>query len=209
VASGLEIVSFGYLYRSKALASVGSTPYFPSDLLNVLIFVIGLIGIAAQATALWGVSQRQQAGAPVSVRLGQWAIATYVVTSGVLFSLMAWSDWPNWSVLNRVDAEMLARIPAYIFQVALIPLTLAFGCLGWAIHGGTSPRQRWASRGLLVLALLGVFSVTWTLLGLRTGQRWLWWAALRAALRAAAWAMLGVWLRSVTAVPRSGDETSL
>ena len=203
VSSGLEIVSFGFylqarleldaMYRSKAIESVGSTPFFLG-----LTFVITLIGIAAQATALWGVSQRQQAGAPVSVRLGQWAIATYVVVSGVLF-LMTVGALNNWvrSVTN----------PAYIFPV--IPLTLAFGCWGWASHGGTSPRQRWASRGLLVLALLGVFSVTWTLLGLRTGQRWLWLvASLQTALRAAAWAMLGVWLRSVTAVSRSGDGLS-
>ena len=193
VSSGVEIVSFGFylLYRSRAIESAGSTPSSPPG----LIFVIMLIGIAAQGTALWGVSQRQQAGAPVSVRLGQWAIATYVVVSGVLFSLM-------------ITVGALGVLPNWIFQVAVIPLTLAYGCLGWASHGGTNPRQRWASRGLLVLALFGVVGVTGTLLGLRTGPGWLWLGSLLAAFRAAAWAMVGVWLWSVTVVSRSGDGLS-
>ena len=94
-----------------------------------------------------------------------------------------------------------------IFQAALIPLTLAFGCLGWASGGGDSPWRRWASRGLLVLAVFGVLSVTWRLLGLPTGRQWLWRASLQAALRAAVWATLGVWLRSAT-TPLSGDGLS-
>src|ERR1035438_10017537 len=81
------------------------------------------------------------------------------------------------------------------FPGPLIPLTLAFGCLGWASRGDSGPRQRWASGGLLVVAMFSVFSVIWARFGLQTGQHWLWLASLHTALDAATWAAVGAWLR--------------
>jgi hypothetical protein len=191
LVSGLEILSFVLylLLRRRAIESGG---------LTYIGLVIAVFGIAAQATALWGVGRRQQAVAPVSARLGQWAVATYVVVSALLFVFLmtvgGFGVWPAGAVGN------------WGFQVALIPLTLAFGCLGWASRGGTGPRQRWANGGLFAVATFGVFNVTWTLLGLPTGQRWLWLASLYAALRAATWATVGAWLRSATIVSQSGDS---
>ena len=110
----------------------------------------------------------------------------------------AFSLWPAGAVSN-------------VFHVALIPLTLAFGCLGWASRGDSGPLQRWASRGLLVVTMFGVFSVIrilFGLFGLPTGQRWLWLASLAVALRAATWAAVGAWLRSRTLVLQSSDGLS-
>jgi hypothetical protein len=193
VAAGLQILSFGlsqYLVQ-RPTAALG---------LTYMGFMIAaaLIGIAAQARALWGVGRRQRAVAPVTARLGQWAAATYVVMNGLLFILVtvwpyAFGLWPAVSV-------------GHVFHVALIPLTLAFGCLGWASRGDSGPLQRWASRGLLVVTMFGVFSVSrilFRLFGLPTGQRWLWLALLDVALRAATWAAVGAWLRSGTRILRS------
>jgi hypothetical protein len=84
-------------------------------------------------------------------------------------------------------------------------LRLAFGCLGWASRGD-GPLQRWASRGLLVVATFGVFNVTRILFGLPTGQLRLWLTSLIVVLRAATWAAVGAWLRSGTGVLQSSDE---
>lgn len=188
VAAGLEILSFGLsqslLQRPPGLTYMG------------FMIAVAMISIAAQARALWGVGRRQRAVAPVSARLGQWAVATYVVVSGLvmsgLFGLLIVAGWVgNW-----------------VFHVAQIPLTLAFGCLGWASRGDSGPRQRWASGGLLVVTMFGVFSVIRTLFGLPTGQRWLWLAPLHAALGAATWAAVGAWLRSGDVVLQSSDGLS-
>jgi hypothetical protein len=114
----------------------------------------------------------------------------YVVVSGLLFGLMTvgiFSGWPAGAVGNR------------LFQVPLIPLTVAFGCLGWASRGDFGPRQRLASGGLLVVTMFGVFSVIWSLLGLPSGRRWLLLASLHTALRAATWAAVGACLNEVRA----------
>ena len=72
VAACLEIPLFGpfqYLLQR---------PTAPPGLTYVGFMIAGaVIGIAAQARALWGVGRRQQAVALVSARLGQWAVATY------------------------------------------------------------------------------------------------------------------------------------
>jgi hypothetical protein len=186
-ASGQEIVSFGLgLYVSSAAAREHAA------LLNIEFmiaeFMIAVIGTAAAARALWGVGQRQQAVAPVSARLGQWAVATFVVVSGLLlFVLMTAEAFGVWTA---------GGVGNWVFQVPLIPLTLAFGCLGWASRGDSGPRQRWASGGLLVVAMFSVFSVIWARFGLQTGQHWLWLASLHTALDAATWAAVGAWLRT-------------
>src|ERR1039457_1895255 len=81
LASGLEIfwLVLSRWQLSRAMKFAGGTP--SPDLYAGLVIdeLIGLLGIAIEATALWGVGRRQRAVAPVSVRLGQWAIATHVV----------------------------------------------------------------------------------------------------------------------------------
>ena len=194
LASGVEIFSFVMylLQRNKAIGSAGSTPS-----LGVTYFVglILVLGVTVQATALWAVGRHQWAVAPVSARLGQWAVAVYVVSLPLAVSM------PTLAQIIPITLGVAHQV----FQVLLFPLTLAFGCLGWATHGGTSRSQRWASGGLLAVAAFGVFSVTWSLSGLPTGERWLWVAALDAALRAATWAAVGTWLRSTTIVSRAAS----
>lgn len=197
LAGGVEIFSFVLylLQRNKAIGSAGSTPS-----LGVTYFVfVGLIlvlGVTVEATALWAVGRYQRTVAPVSARLGQWAVAVYVVSMPTLVLIipiaLGVGVWP-------------AAVSKWAYEVALIPLTLAFGCLGWATHGGTSRSQRWASGSLLAVATFGVFSVTWRLSGLPTGERWLWVGALGAALRVATWAAAGAWLRSTTIVSRAAS----
>jgi hypothetical protein len=203
LASGVEIFSFVLylLQRNKAIGSAGSTrplgvTYF------VFLGLILVLGVTVEATALWAVGRHQRTVAPVSARLGQWAVAVYVVSLPLAVSMptlvliipiaLGVGDWP-------------AAVSKWAYHVALIPLILAFGCLGWATHGGTSRSQRWASGGPLTVATFSVFSVTWRLSGLPTGERWLWVAALDAALRAATWAAVGTWLRSTTIVSRAAS----
>ena len=188
VAAGLEILSFGL---SQYLVQRPTAP--PGLTYMGFMIAVAVIGIAVQARALWGVGRRQRAVAPVIARLGQWAVATYVVVSGLLFILPLMPVWAYAFILRPAGAM------GSVFHVALIPLTLAFGCLGWASRGDSGPLQRWASRGLLVVTMFGVFSVIRTLFGLfglPTGQRWLWLASLAVALRAATWAAVGAWLRN-------------
>lgn len=203
LASGLEILSFGFWLRTWAAAREHAVP--PSGLINIgftigLGFTIALIGIAAEARALWGVARRQQAIAPVSARLGQWAFATYVVVSVLVYLLM-----PLGAAAFGVRFMRVFRVGN---QVTQILLTLAFGCLGWASRGDSSPRQRWASGALLVVTMFGVFNVIGNLFGLRIWQRSLWLASLQPAVRAAMWAMVGVWLRGVTVVLPSSNDCS-
>lgn len=211
LASGLEIFSFvlfllqrslvlSPLQRSRVIESAGSTPSLGLAHTGVVFaeFIVVFLGVAVEATALWGVGRRQRAVAPISARLGQWAVATYVVSAPlfVLIVLPIVGVYGVWS----------AAVGNWVFRVALSPLTLAFGCLGWASRGGTGPRQRWANGGLLAVATFGVFSLTWRLFGLPTGQRWLWVGSLDVALRAATWVAVGAWLRSTMIVSQSGDS---
>jgi len=156
---------------------------------------------AVEAVALWGIGRRQRAVAPASARLGQWAVATYVVMSVllVLILLISALNLGVWSLVAAYGAQFFTA-GNWGFEVAMIPLTLAFGCLGWASRGGDGRRQQWASSGLLALAAFGVLNLTWKLCGLPTGHRWMWLAFLLVALRAATWAAIGAWLRSAPIV---------
>ena len=195
LASGVEIVSF-VLYLLLRNKAIGSVTYM------VFAGLILVLGVAVEATALWAVGRHQRAVAPVSARLGQWAVAVYVVSLPLAVSM------PTLAQIIPITLGVgvwPAAVSKWAFQVAVFPLTLAFGCLGWATHGGTSRSQRWASGGLLAVAAFGVFSVTWRLSGLPTGERWLWVGALDTALRAATWAAVGTWLRSTTIVSRAAS----
>ena len=198
LASGVEIFSFVLylLQRNKAIGSAASTPSLGFTYM-VFAMLILVLGVTVEATALWVVGRHQRAVAPVSARLGQWAVAVYVVSLPLAVSM------PTLVLIIPISLGVgvwPAAVSKWAYQVALILLTLAFGCLGWATHGGTSRSQRWASGSLLAVATFGVVSVTWRLCGLPTptGERWLWVGALDAALRAATWAAVGAWLRSTT-----------
>jgi hypothetical protein len=204
LAGGVEIFSFVLylLQRNKAIWSAGSTPSLAGVTYLVFAVLILVLGVTAEATALWVVGRHQRAVAPVSARLGQWAVAVYVVCLPLAVSM------PTLELIIPIAFGVgvwPAAVSKWAYQVALIPLTLAFGCLGWATRGGTSRLQRWASGGLLAVATFGVFSETWRLSGLTTGERWLWVGALDAALRAATWAAVGAWLRSTTIVSRAAS----
>jgi len=203
LASGVEIFSFVLylLQRNKAIGSAASTPSLGFTYM-VFAMLILVLGVTVEATALWVVGRHQRAVAPVSARLGQWAVAVYVASLPLAVSM------PSLVLIIPITLGVgvwPAAVGKWAYQVALIPLTLAFGCLGWATHGGTSRSQRWASGGLLAVATFGVFSVTWRLSGLPTGERWLWVGSLDAALRAATWAAVGAWLRSTTIVSRAAS----
>jgi hypothetical protein len=201
LASGLDILSFGLSQLEfRLIKSAGSTPSFLTYgvVFTALMFasfeLISLFGVAVKATALWAIGRRQRTDGPVSARLGQWAVATYIVANLSLFVptvLMSVEVWPTLSV--HIGQFFAANI--WVFRAVGVPLTLAFGCLGWASRGGDGPRQRWATGGLLALAAFGVFTVSWALFHLPTGQHWLWVLSLHAALSAATWAAVGAWLR--------------
>lgn len=208
LASGLEMVSFVfYLWQRTVVQSLvqrnasGSAAGTASLDLNYIAVVfpalILLIGLAVEATALWGVGRRQRHVAPVSARLGQWAIVAYVVSLPLFMVIMSITTglgvWP-------------AAVNKGAFQVATSPMTLALACLGWASRGGTSRLQQWASGGLIAVATFGVFSATWRLLGLPTGEGWLWVGWSGVALRVAMWAAVGAWLRSTTIVSRASSD---
>lgn len=160
----------------------------------VMVGVLDVFGIAAKATALWDVGRRQRGAMPVSARSGQWAVATYVAVLTAEFVLIVMMIvFGLIGLANVGDIDVWQGFIMKLYHVGGIPLTLAFGCLGWASRGGTGS-QRWASGDLLALAALGVFSVTWRLFGLPTGRHWLW---LGAALGVPTWAALGAWLRRV------------
>jgi hypothetical protein len=184
VASGLEIFSFTYylLLRDRAIESAGSPPHFDAGLIHGFVVAVPVIGTIAGAIALWSVGRRQRAVAPVSARLGQWSVAMAVV---LVFVVGAFAGW------------LAGAVGSWLFHTPRIPSTLAFGCLGWASQGGTTVRQRWASRALLIVTAFGTFSLIWTLSDFPTGQGWLWFAALHVALRTAMWFAVGTWLRRV------------
>jgi hypothetical protein len=199
LASGLEIF-LDVLSRwqlSKLIKYAGPV----SELVIVELNFSYVLLAAVEAVALWGIGRRQRAVAPTSARLGQWAVATYVVMSVllVLILLISVLNLGVWSLASAYGAQFLLA-GNWGFEVVMIPLTLAFGCLGWASRGGTGRRQQWASSGLLALAAFGVLNLTWKLCGLPTGHRWIWLAFLHVALRAATWAAIGAWLRSAPIV---------
>ena len=201
VASGLELLSFGLTryVLAPAIAAVREHAVLPSGPIY-LGLAMWVIDMAAQARALWGVARRQQAVSPVTARCGKWAFAAYVVVSGLMYILMpvVLVAFGRWSVrVFRVGNGVVETLS-----------TLAFGCLGWASRSDSGSWQRWASRGLLVVTMFGVFSVIGNLFGLPTGQRWLWLAPLQVAVRAAMWAVVGAWLRSVTVVLSLNNEHS-
>ena len=159
LASGVEIFSF-VLYLLLRNKAIGSVTYM------VFAVLILVLGVTVEATALWAVGRHQRTVAPVSARLGQWAVAVYVVSLPLAVSM------PTLVLIIPIALGVgvcPAAVSKWAYQVALIPLTLAFGCSGWATHGGTSRSQRWASGSLLVVATFGVFSVTWRLSGLPPG----------------------------------------
>lgn len=194
IASGLEIFSFSHylLLRPGATESAGSPPDLHPGIIHTG-FMVAVIGLIAEATALWGIGKRQRAVAPISARLGQWCVAIYVVVSGVLFVVGTFGGW------------FAGALGSWSFPAARVPVTLAFGCLGWASRGGTPVTQRWASRALLIVTAVGVFSLIRNLSGLSTGQGWPWFALLHALLhaflRSGMWSAVGTWLRR----PQSAD----
>jgi hypothetical protein len=86
------------------------------------------------------------------------------------------------------------RIGNWVFQLTMIPFTLACGCLGLASHHSAEPRQRWARRNLLAMAAFEVFSLRWRLAGLPTGQGLLGLLSIDLAVHIAMWASVGAWL---------------
>jgi hypothetical protein len=197
LASGLEIF-WSVLSRwqlSRLIESAGLVSQL------VIVEFSYVLAVAVEAVALWGIGRRQQAVAPTSARLGQWAVVTHVVMSVllVLTPLISALNLGVWSLVLAYGAQFLTA-GNWAIQVVMIPLTLAFGCLGWASRGGAGRRQQWASSGLLALATFSVLHVVWKLFGLPTGHRSMWLAFLHVALSAATWAAIGVWLRSAPIV---------
>jgi hypothetical protein len=203
LASGEEIFSFVLylLQRNKAIGFAGYTLSLGVTYLVFSLLILVVLGVTVKATALWAVGRHRQAVAPVSARLGQWAVAVYVLSLPLAVGM------PTLVLIIPITlgvGVLPAAVSKWACQVALIPLTVAIGSLGWATHGGTSRSQRWASGGMLAVATFDVFSVTWRLSGLPTGEGWLWVGSLDAVLIAVTWAAVGVWLRSTTTVFRAG-----
>jgi hypothetical protein len=186
LAGGIDILSFVlyhyFVYRYSA------HPEWKFFAIGMVIGVaIVVIGVAAAAVALWTVGRRQRAVAPLSAHLGQWSVATYVVAFVLLFILRA-----------QPQLWHARRIGNWVFQLTMIPFTLACGCLGLASRRGADPRRRWASRSLLAMATFEVFSLTWRLAGLPTGQGWPGLLSIDLAVHVAMWALVGAWLLSTT-----------
>ena len=206
LASGLEILWFALslFVRSRVVESavrtfLGLTGWATTALMVVFVVWMLLFSAAVRATALWAIGRRQRAVAPVTARLGQWAVAAYVVVSVpvfVLIVLMSFGGFGVWPTVSAHAAQLLAQ-DKWVFQVALFPMTMALACLGLASLGSASPWQRWASGGMLLVAIFGVFNVTTTLFGLPVASQGLWLGSLDVALRAAMWAAVGALLRSV------------
>ena len=170
-----------------------------SALVTVLIFVCT---VAAIAMALRGVGRRQRSRAPISARLGQWAVFAYVAVNVTVFVLLVVTTsgglgvWPS---VGKQASQIL--VSKWGFQIVAAPLTLAFGCLGFASSGGDTPRQRWAIRALLAAAALGIVSAAGFLWGFPSWYHGPWLRAASVALRAGVWVAVGLWLRS----PAPGD----
>ena len=173
LASGLEMLLFALsrLLPRMVVWSAGSTPSFGlgvfaiTELMVVVLVWMSLFAVAVEATALWGVARRQRAVAPVIARLGQWAVAAYVVLSAppfVLIILMSVGGFGVWPTVSAHAAQLLVQ-DKWVFRVALFPMTMALACLGLASSDddfvgkrSASPWQRWASGGMLLVAIFGV-----------------------------------------------------
>jgi hypothetical protein len=205
LAGGLEIFSFALSqWQIGAIKSANTRPeLLMSDqwvIVGVVLLLLFVFGVAAEATALWSVGRRQRSVAPISSRSGQTAVAIYVAVCALTFALV-----PILGVLQTVSAggQFLAS-NKWILHAPRIPVTLAFGCLGWASRGASGARQRWAHRSMLAMAALGIFGIVRL-----AGPQWLWaplrslspsLAAVDVAARAAAWAVVGAWLRQVNSL---------
>jgi hypothetical protein len=87
----------------------------------------------------------------------------------------------------------------WVFHVPNIPKALTFGLLGWAARGGSSLLQRWASIGLIAVALISGLSVIRLFPGWATEELWPWLPSVQVGLRAATWVVVGAWLRTAAA----------
>ena len=182
LVAAVEILAFALVVfqREVTLRSFEDPPIFASVFIYLGI-AIALIGAAAQGMCLWEVGRRQKVVAPTTSRLGQLAVATYVV---VVFLTTILSS----IVPFVVELRWPSYLPGFF-------LSFALGCLGVAAHGGRSSWQRWASLGLLFTALTGVLTLAWRLFGLQSGPGPLWFAMAILLMRVATWIALGVWLR--------------
>jgi hypothetical protein len=212
LASGQEIFSFvlvqwqrGMIESARSRQSLETV--YESAIVGYLFLFLLVFGVAVEARALWGVGRRQRSVAPLSSRWGQWAVATYVVASALTFVPIVLMDMGVFVVSQTVSdhAGLFLATNRWVFQVPMMPLTLAFGCLGWASRGASGPRGRWAARGMLALAAWATFRMMWTMFGLPAGPEWLWLAIGAVTLRAATWIAVGAWLRSTTIAPRPSD----
>src|ERR1035438_2417573 len=133
MASGIEIFSFVLdLLQRKAIRSAGSAPSVSVPYLVFAVLIL-VLGVTLEATALWVVGRHRQALAPISARLGQWAVAVYVVSVPLAVSMPALVLIIPITLGGGVWPATLSK---WAYQVAQIPLTLAFGFLGWATQIG-------------------------------------------------------------------------
>jgi hypothetical protein len=163
-----------------------------------LLLLVLVFGVAVDATALWMAGRRQQRVAPVGSRLCRCAVATYVAAMMLTLALGACAS--QFLLANR-----------WILEVPTAALALAFGCLAWATRSATSARQRWAQLGMLSETAMGILSIARSV-----GQYWHWFEPLRslatlpyfvdAALHAAAWAAIGVWLGQTQVAPEGASD---
>lgn len=179
--SGLEILTFvPYLLMRRRPVDTPPDILTPSPSLAYAGFVILVIGLAAEATAMWGISRRQQRIAPLTSHLSRLGITIYVATS----------------VLLTLRLSLGSAVGVWVFQIPRIPEAVTFGLLGWASTGGGGSLQRWASIGLITVALIGCLSVVRILLGWATEEVWPWLPSVHVGLRAATWVLVGMWLRA-------------
>jgi hypothetical protein len=188
-----------------------------------IFLILSVLGVAVEAKALRGVGRRQRSVAPLSSRWGQWAVAAYVAVRALTFVptlLMDMGIFVPWQTVSMYAGQFLVA-HKWLFHATTIPLTLAFGCLGWASRGDSETRGRWAARSMLAVAAWATFGIMWRMFGLPAGQEWVWLAPIgslaghfsgadvalgvNVALGAAMWVAVGVWLRSATIAPRSAD----
>ena len=187
LAAAIEILSFGLAMSQRSrIRNAAETDFFLPPAWVYVSVALALTGIAAQARALWHVGVIQQTAAPLSARAGRCAVAAYIATGVLVFVVTG---------LALSGTRLILPIGSSIAHWPRIALTAAFACLGWASRGNTSRWQRWASAGLLATGALGILSVAWWLFGFPAPPRWI--AGVHVALRAATWAVVGAWLRTV------------
>jgi hypothetical protein len=201
LVSGLEMLTFvSYLLvRRRTAAPLSILPPVPG--LAYAGFILVVTGVAAEATAMWGIN-RQQRAAALTFRLSQIGIVVHIASAllMLLISLRVFDPW----------LENTAGV--WVFQVPRIPEIVTFGILGWATTGENGSLQRWASTGLITMAVIGCLSIVQILLGWATQEVWQWITPTHVALRAATWVLIGMWLRAVAAnsnvrLPNDGNRT--